>query len=335
MKTDRHALGKPYRLPLRAAQPFNGHGPRRRRGLPRLPVLISSLLLGGAAAYIAVCGYLVLVLTRTERWPVESSPASRGLEFETVRFPSRVDSLALEGWLISPRAGAPERLPVVFVHGKGGHRHRMLDGDIMDLVEPLAARGHPVLLFDMRGAGASAGTRFTLGAEEVRDVGGALDLMESRGLTRNGVALAGYSMGAATSLLAAAEDPRVRAVVVDSGYADLGDVLDRQVPKASGLPALFTPGIVLMARPLLGVDAADIRPIGAVPALAGRGVRLLVIHGEADGMVPVEHGRRIAAAYGPGVESYFVPGADHVAAYSANPGLYMERLSRFLDGESA
>ena len=48
-------------------------------------------------------------------------------------------------------------------------------------------------------------------------------------------------------------------------------------------------------------------------------------------MVPVGHGRRIAAAYGPGVESYFVPGADHVAAYSANPGLYTERLLAFLE----
>ena len=82
----------------------------------------------------------------------------------------------------------------------------------------------------------------------------------------------------------------MRAVVVDSGYADLGDVLDQQVPKASGLPALFTPGIVLMARPLLGVDAADIRPIDGVPALAGRGVRLLVIHGEAERWSPWDMG---------------------------------------------
>ena len=129
---------------------------------------------------MAVCGYLVLELTRTQRWPLENSPAGRGLEFETVRFPSRVDSLALEGWLISARVGAPERMPVIFVHGKGGHRHRVMDGDIMDLAGPLSARGHPVLLFDLRGAGLSAGERFTLGAEEVRDVGGALDFLEAR-----------------------------------------------------------------------------------------------------------------------------------------------------------
>ena len=87
----------------------------------------------------------------------------------------------------------------------------------------------------------------------------------------------------------------MRAVVEDSGYADLGEVLDVQVPKASGLPRWFTPGVVFMAWPLMGVNAYAIRPVDAVPTLAARGVPLLVIHGAGDTLVPVNHGRRLAA----------------------------------------
>jgi fermentation-respiration switch protein FrsA (DUF1100 family) len=103
------------------------------------------------------------------------------------------------------------------------------------------------------------------------------------------------------------------------------------VPRETGLPAFFTPGVVFMGRPLLGVDIARIRPVDGVPALRAQGTRLLVIHGEADAVVPPSHGRQIAAAYGPGVETWWVSGAGHVGSYKQQPDTYLARLTSFLD----
>lgn len=279
--------------------------------------------------YVAVCGYMAVVLTQADRVPLARSPEAYGLRYETVRFFSRADGIPLQGWLLTPPAGTPQRRVVVSVHGKGGNRENGPGGGSLEISAHLVRQGHTVLAFDLRGAGESGGARFTLGVREVHDVAGAVDFLEQRGLAAGGVNLLGYSMGAATSLLEGAEDRRVRAIAEDAGYADLGDILDVQVPKASGLPRFFTPGTLLMARPLLGLDANRIRPIEGLAALADRGVPLLVIHGEDDPLIPVRHGRRLAAAYGAGAETLFVPGAGHIRSYVTDPGTYVDRLVGF------
>ena len=282
-----------------------------------------------ALLYGAFCGYMALVLTRAERVPVARTPAVYGLSYEDVQFESRVDRLALRGWLIHPPEGTSLRRPIVSVHGKGGNRENGPGGGSLEISSHLVRAGHPVLTFDLRGAGESAGDRFTLGAQEVRDLAGAIDYLEARRLAPSGVGVISYSMGAATSMLQAAADPRIRALVEDAGYADLGDILDVQVPRASRLPRFFTPGTLFLARPLLGVDAYAIRPVDAIRSLATRGVPLLVIHGEADSLIPASHGRRIAAAYGPGAQTHFVPTAEHVRSYLTDPAAYLSRVLPF------
>jgi pimeloyl-ACP methyl ester carboxylesterase len=124
---------------------------------------------------------------------------------------------------------------------------------MLEIAADLVRDGHPVLLFDLRGSGRSGGDHYTLGAKEVWDLGGAIDYLESSGRAQNGVDLLGYSMGGATVLLDASNESLVRAVAEDSAYADLGDLVDEQLPRASHLPGWFTPGTVLMARPLIEI----------------------------------------------------------------------------------
>ncbi|HEU5318278.1 MAG TPA: alpha/beta hydrolase [Chloroflexota bacterium] len=299
-------------------------------------VIVTALL-----AYLALCSYMALTLTKPERVPFTKSPEQYGLAYENVSFPSRIDRLTLDGWYLppapAPATDAPtQKRPVVVVHGKASDRQQVTrDHNGVAIAAHLVRQGHPVLLFDLRGSGRSAGVRFTLGAQEVRDVGGAVDFLESRGLTPNGVSLLSFSMGAATSLLYTPTDLRVRSLVEDSAYGALGDVLDDQIPKASGLPRFFTPGVILMARPLIGVDAYSIRPIDAVRQLGQRRTPLMVIHGDADQTVPFRHGQEIAAAYaaasgGPTPETYWVPGAEHVGSYEVDPATYLARITAFL-----
>jgi uncharacterized protein len=293
----------------------------------------AALLVGVAVvAYACICGYMALTLTRPERHPFVHSPEEFGLAYESVEFPSRIDQVPLRGWLLAADASAaPKSRPVIMIHGKGTDREAGPGDGILGIAAPLVRAGYGVLTFDLRGSGESGGDRFTLGAREVRDVGGAIDFVRERGLATDGVNLVGFSMGGATALLTAADDSAVRAVAEDSGYADLRELIDIQVPKASGLPSFFTPGMVFALRGLTGVDLYSIRPGDAMPRLASAGVPVLIIHGEDDTYVPPINARRLAAAYGPGAEIFFIPGAGHIEGHVVAPAAYDERLRSFLD----
>ena len=320
-------------MALIRAAPTSARRPgRAQRAALRAAVVLAVTL---SVAYLVICAYMGSTLTRPFRRAFTSVPEQFGLAYEAVSFPSRVDRLVLDGWLLAPGAGVPERRMVVVAHGWARDRQSELEGRLLEVAARLVREGHPVLLFDLRGWGRSEGDRFTLGGKEVRDVGGAIDFLTARGLTARGVNLYGMSMGAATSLLVAPNEPLVRAVVPDSSYADLGDVLAEQVPKQSGLPAFFTPGTLLMAGLFAGVDPATIRPVDGMAALAARGTPVLIVQGDADHFVAPGHGRRLAAAYGPGAETYFVPGARHVLSYEADPTTYLDRLTRFLAAAEA
>ncbi len=188
-----------------------------------------------------------------------------------------------------------------------------------------------MLVFDSRGYGYSAGDRFTLGAKETGDLRGAIDELERRSLTGSGVDLLGYSMGGATVLMLTPSEPRVRAVAEDSGYAVLAEVLQKELPSRSGLPGLFTPGTIFMARFVADVDLDAIRPIDTVHRLTEQGVPLLVIHSDTDALIPISHGYRLADAYGPAVQTYFVSGALHVQSYLLDPPTSLARLTQFFD----
>jgi pimeloyl-ACP methyl ester carboxylesterase len=305
--------------------------PRSRRVSRRLAYAGGLALALTIVSYLAVSSYLALTLSRPERRPLTASPAQLGLMYEAVSFPSRIDNLPLDGWLLSPTSGAPPRRPIVMVHDRGTDRQRGVFGHILAIASHLVQQDHPVLLFDLRGSGRSAGDRFTLGLKEVRDVGGAIDYLKVRGLADDGVNLLGYSMGAATSLLLAPKEPLVRAVAEDSGYADLGALVDDHVPRVDPFHRFFAPGAILMSRVLLGLDIYTIRPIDGLAQLAERGTPLLVIHGNADSVVPVSQGRSLAAAYGPRAETLFVPGAEHLRNYERNPAAYADRVAAFFN----
>jgi pimeloyl-ACP methyl ester carboxylesterase len=281
-----------------------------------------------------ICGYMALTLTKTDKQPLLESPEQYGLSYESMTFPSRVDAMRLDGWLLEPPTGTAQRRPIVVVHGWKSDRTREANHHMLAIAAQLVRRGYPTLLFDLRGSGLSAGDRFTLGVQEVRDVGGAVDFLNQRGLASDGVDLLSYSMGGATALLDAPGEPLVRAVAEDSGYADLQNLLDTEVPKFSGLPGFFTPGLVFAARPIVGGDLYALRPIDGVPTLAAHSVPLLVIHGRADDFIDVENGYRIAAAYGSNVQTFYVPGAGHVRSYEVDPTTYIARLIAFFDGVS-
>jgi fermentation-respiration switch protein FrsA (DUF1100 family) len=280
-------------------------------------LLILTVLVIG---YFGVGLFVATRLSAPVRQPTEQTPADEGLDFREVGFES-TDGISLKGWWVP---GDDSSRAVVLVHGLDGSK---ADEHVLKTASVYSGAGYGVLMFDLRGHGESEGKRTTVGYREVRDVRGALSMLEGQGFEPGGVVLHGWSMGGATVLRSA---PRmgVSAVVEESGYADLPLLLNDRLPENSGLPSFFNPGIFLMAKLFLDLDPWAVRPEEDVAKLSEEGVPVMIIHSTDDEVVPFEHAEMLVASY-PDAEFWRIEGYGHVEAYS-HPE-YRQRLLDFLE----
>jgi dipeptidyl aminopeptidase/acylaminoacyl peptidase len=244
--------------------------------------------------------------------PADFEMASEELEVRTA------DGLRLLTWLLP----GPRDAVVVI---SGGHRGRI--SDVLGIAAALRRGGFSVVVYGWRGTPGSDPAVHTLGVHERRDLIAVLDAVGRR-LGEVPIGLLGYSMGGAVSLCVAADDPRVAAVCADSAFADPVDLLlERTGRRLLVPPALvITPALALLER-RTGARLGDLRPATAVTRIAPR--PLLIIHGDADASVPVEHARRLFAAAGEPRSLWTLPGVGHVGAYFAGRSAYIERVSGF------
>jgi pimeloyl-ACP methyl ester carboxylesterase len=296
----------------------------RRFALIRLCAAITLLTFLGGIGYLAVCGYVATQLTKPERHAQAKSPAAFGLEFEEPRVIAR-DGLVLASWFI-PYPGSTRA--VLLVHGKGKCRSCEFDDLFVDLAFQLHAKGFNLLTIDLRAHGQSQGDHFTFGDQERWDVLGAVDWLRHRGFEDIGVL--GVSLGAAGATMAAS-DPQsghlIKALVLDSSFSNLHGLLKGRFAEESGLPNLFLPGTLFMARALIGTDAHAIKLVDDLERIEAP---LMLIFGGQDDLVPKSHFLEMAAAR-TDAETWFVADARHARIYNAQPDQYVARVSRFFD----
>ena len=292
----------------------------------RVPLALAAIVIALACGVAAVSGYSAWALSRAKRFPLVATPATFGLPYSDVSFPSAEDAVPLKGWLI-PAEGS-QRV-VIIVHGKDGNRAKKPDSAELPVAVALSRRGFSVLMFDLRGHGESGGDRFSLGQYEERDVRGAVAYVRSRGFAGGAIGVLGFSMGGAAAILAASRAQEVGAVVADSAFASARDMVDREFPRESGLPALFIPPTVLAARVIQGVDIDSVSPERAMTEIRAP---VFVIHGQADDLVPVSHARRnFAASRNPASELWIIPGATHNTSYQTARDEYLSRVVAFFE----
>jgi pimeloyl-ACP methyl ester carboxylesterase len=265
-------------------------------------------------------------VTKADRDPQEEHPSDYNLVFEDVEFASRRGDIALSGWYLPGEDSSPH---LIFVHGIGSVR----SGDnAVELATRMIDLGYNVLLFDLRGHGSSEGDKVSGGFFERWDVLGALDYLVERGVDPSRMGLMGFSMGAATLIMAAAEEPRITAVVADSPFADASDLIARESARKTPFPEwmmpIFIPTTKLMARTIYGINIGSLVPEKSVAEL---GYPIFVIHGLADDRIPWEHGQRVAAAAEEGSSLWLLPGVDHVDAFLTHPDEYVERVNDYFE----
>ena len=290
------------------------------KALRRLGVVLLSL----SVVILGLSAYVGWNLTHPPKKALQTTPAAVGLSYEPVNFVSRQDGLVLQGWLLR----SPEnRLTVICSHGYRQNREQA-DVPLLPLAKVLVEHGMNVLLFDYRNSGESAGQMTSVGQYEVRDLLGAVDYVHSRQDLNPKVALLGFSMGAATAILAGAEEPTVAAVVADAPFADLTRYLEANFSVWTGLPAVPFNRTILAVTPIVtGLQPEKVSPVQVVGKFAGR--PLLLIHGEADEDIAPENSLELQQAY-PAAELLRVAGARHVKSYQQEPVRYEAALLKFL-----
>jgi fermentation-respiration switch protein FrsA (DUF1100 family) len=123
-------------------------------------------------------------------------------------------------------------------------------------------------------------------------------------------------------------------VVTDSSYADAYTAVSEVGQNYTGLPAWFTPGIVLAAKLFFALDVATVKPAEVVRAHPQRA--WLFIQCEDDKTVYAHHGTDLkAASANSQTELWMVGGCGHVKAFTEHPAEWQQHVFAFLDREIA
>lgn len=238
--------------------------------------------IGFALAYLAVLTALYFA-QRSLIFPAPQHFAEMPAGYRQVSF-STADQLSLKAAWRPPAPGKPV---VLFLHGNGDNWAGAASANRL-----LAESGYCVLLAEYRGYGENPGEPSEPGLNA--DARAALGWLEAQGFAAERIAVIGNSIGSgpATQL---ARETRVGALVLVSPFASLPDLVAEKFPW-------------LPARWLVRDRFDNSAKLGAVSS------PVLLLHGQADTLIPDAHSRRLAAA-APDARLVLVPGLGHELAY--------------------
>lgn len=200
---------------------------------------------------------------------------------------------------------------------------------------PLAARyyhhadGAPLAIIFH---GYSGGHTITMGVKERYDARDWTVWARSRFGPEVPIFLMGVSMGAATVLLAAGLNlpDNVCGIVADCGYTSPREITRKCLPEyLPGMPLELTYAVGRLGAILFGhFDPED---ADCEAAAAQSKVPILFVHGDADGFVPYDMGKRnYEACRAKGKKFLTVHGAEHAVSYYHDNDAYTKQATEFL-----
>ena len=231
------------------------------------------------------------------------------MDVKEIRF--KADGLELAGELHIP---SREKVhPALCIcHGIPAVPHDPTDKGYTLLAQRFCHAGFITLIFNFRGTGKSAGNLDILGW--TRDLQAALDFLYSLEETDKArMCVLGFSGGAAVSVYIAARDSRVSSVVTCACPADFRSLSQRETPletiqRFRQIGTIrddnFPPSIEEWQR-----GFGTISPIKWVDKISPH--PLLLVHGDADELIPLEHARRLYQKAKEPKELKIIPGAKH------------------------
>jgi pimeloyl-ACP methyl ester carboxylesterase len=220
-------------------------------------------LLYGLVVLLAWAGQRQLVYNPDPR---KISPSAVGLGSVEERWVEAADGVRFVAWYGRPRPGQPTLL---YYHGNGGNLALRAER-----IRRFMERGWGIYMMSYRGYSGSGGLPSEV--DNVSDAKLAWQDLLRTGVRADDVVIYGESLGTGVATQVAL-DAAARGLILDAPFTSIVDI------GASRFP-------MLPVRLLLSHRYETINVIGEVR------MPLLVVHGEADRIVPVEMGRQVFAA---------------------------------------
>ena len=263
--------------------------------------LLRGLILVGVAVYLAIMLYMYLQQRSLQYFPSrEGTPPEllglSGVSEERVKTP---DGETIVLWHAEAKPGYPT---ILFFHGNGGEISGR--GGRMAFYQ---SQGFGALFLSYRGYGGSTGEISEQGF--MTDAVAAYDALIARGVSPGMIAVVGESLGTGVAVQLAAQRP-VGALVLEAPFTAAVDVAAGVYP--------WLPVRLLMKDQFISRDH-----------IAKVKIPLLILHGDADGVIPVEQGRQLFAMANEPKQLVILPGEGHDAIGS--PATW-EREVAFLRG---
>ena len=268
-----------------------------------------AIVLGIAGVYVVLSGVLWALQERIT-FPAPRSPLPDPAA--TIGYGERVeltmhDGTKLVGWYLPPLAAPPApRRPfaaLLWFYGNG-ETIGAIWPTIRDFRPPHAA----LLVVDYPGYGASGGRATEAGMNEAADL--AYDALVARAdVDPQRVYVYGRSLGSAAATHTA------------ETHAVAGLILESPFTSARGMAARH---YRIFPSFLVRLQLDNIGRIGRIHC------PILIFHGTADMLVPIEMGHAVAAAAGGPVEFVMIEGAGHNDTYDMGRKAYKEKLAAFV-----
>jgi len=278
--------------------------------------IFSAIILSSVLAIVFLSIYLTNLWTQSILHPARFSPTGNSLKENNIEYQDieliTKDGITLSAWYTPPKNGAV----ILIAHGYNDNRPESLY--IM-----FAKHDYGVLAWDFRAHGDSAGEISTLGYYERLDVEAALDFA----LTQEGVEHVGAwggSMGASTVLLTAFERSEIKAVVADSAYPSLEDVLKLNMPIE-----FLHPLVKFFSESQSGAKIEDVNVEQVIGQISPRAV--YIIDGWYGGAILMNSPYRLYDSANEPKQLWVEDGIPHLGTYAHNPQRYENRVVDFFD----
>lgn len=257
---------------------------------------------------------------RAPRCPNTLQPSDDCLPFESIVFKGLQGSL-LSAWWIP--AIQPKDSTVMIMHGWGANKSMMLP-----LAKPFYEAGFNVFLIEAHNHGDSQKRGVSNMPKFAEDLHSAVAFLQQHYPqdSQNKI-IVGHSVGAAATLLAAAQGINANLFIAISSFAHPKLMMQRYLQRLGRIPGLVNL-ISNYVQWVIGHRFDEIAPMNSIQRI---NKPTLLIHGEVDQVIPLsDHLLLCKTAPAPFIECMEIPGADHDSIDKIEH--HFTALLNFIDG---
>jgi pimeloyl-ACP methyl ester carboxylesterase len=284
--------------------------PQKSR-LKWLPQALPKIGLASVSVYSVACLSLWVGQSRFIFFPqreITTQPEQYKLSYQDVSLPVQTEEGKTEnihGWWIP--ANRPNAKVLLFLHGNSQN----IGGNLKH-ANRFHELGFSVFIPDYRGYGKSEGG-FPSETQVYADAQTAWNyLTQQRGINPKEIFIYGHSLGGAIAIDLATKHPEAAALIVESSFTSIADMVRRD-PKFAIFP----------------VDLLLHQKFDSIHKVRSLTMPVLYIHGTADSLIPFSMSQQLFDATSSSKKLVFIPNGGHSNNATVNRSLYFSAVQNF------